>query len=359
LRDAGWQFTFVGPADDLFRAFARDLHEWDGAEFVEAPLHGKRCRLAGTVREQLRTGRYGLMHSQGVTAAAQAVWANRGLGVPHIATAHDVFRPVQVAGARGWARLWLLGRLLRRLDTLIACGDDVHANLLEYLPGIEINRCRVVTIRNGIDVDRFLPASESQYLPADLRRRLGVSSDMRLLGFLGRFMEQKGFLPLLDALQLLTSHSTAVPYRLVAVGSGDYEREYRAEVERRGLANIVSFLGFTPDVGPIMRQLDVLVMPSLWEACPLLPMEAMVMGVPVLGSDCIGLREVLRDTPSMVALAGNANAWSGALEQAIARPWKEQARAFSGEARLRFDVTRAAERLVQVFEGNARTAVAA
>src|SRR5262249_6235313 len=107
LRDVGWSFTFVGPGDASFRTFARGLDAWEGVEFVEAAVQGKRCRLASTVREQLRTGRYDLMHSQGMTAAAHAAWANRGLGVPHVATAHDVFRPAQVAGARGWAKLWL------------------------------------------------------------------------------------------------------------------------------------------------------------------------------------------------------------------------------------------------------------
>jgi glycosyltransferase involved in cell wall biosynthesis len=359
LRAAGWRFTFVGPGDASFRAFARDLSGWDGAEFVEAPLRGKHCRLASTVREQLRTGRYSLIHSQGVTAAAQAVWANRGLGVPHLATAHDVFRPVQVAGVLGWAKLWFLARLLRRLDALIACGEDVRANLLEYLPGIEGAGCRIVTIRNGIDVQRFARVVELESTSADLRGQLGVSNDVRLLGFLGRFMEQKGFLPLIDALQRLAAKCTAMPYRLVAVGSGDYEREYRAEVERRGLANVVRFLGYTPDIRPILQQLDVLVMPSLWEACPLLPMEAMVAGVPVLGSDCIGLREVLRDTPSRVVPVGDTEAWSSGLEQAILEPWTDRARAFALEARQRFDVTRAAEQLIQVFEESAQVAVAA
>jgi glycosyltransferase involved in cell wall biosynthesis len=359
LRDAGWRFTFVGPGDESLRAFARDVRGWDGVEFVEAPVRGKRCRLAGAVRAQLRTGRYALMHSQGLTAAAHAAWANRGLGVPHVATAHDVFRPVQAAGARGWARLWLLGRLLRRLDTLVASGNDVQANLLEYLPGIERAGCRVVTIRNGIDTGRFALVDPRNTRGEGLRERLGVAGDVRLLGFLGRFMEQKGFLPLLDALERVKSRGTARPFRLVAVGSGDFEREYRAEVQRRGLAEVVTFLGFVADVGPLLRQLDLLVMPSLWEACPLLPMEAMAAGVPVLGSDCIGLREVLRDTPSVAVPANDAGAWSIALERAIAAPWTDAARAFAEEARRRFDVTQAAEEMARVFEELSTVAVAA
>lgn len=350
LRDAGWRLTFVGPADDSFRAFAHDLRGWDDVAFVEAPMRGKRCRLAGAVRQELRSGPYALMHSQGLTAGAQAVWANRGFGVPHVATAHDVFRPSQAAGARGWAKLWLLRRLVRRLDVLIACGDDVRANLLEYLPSIQSAGCRLITIRNGIDPDRTTARLSCETPSPDLRQRLEVAKDMRLLGFLGRFMEQKGFLPLLDALQRLMAMGTAKPFRLVAVGAGDFEREYRAEVQRRGLAEVVTFLGFVPDIGPLLRQLDLLVMPSLWEACPLLPMEALAAGVPVLGSDCIGLREVLRDTPSMTAPAADAEAWCAALERAIASPWTDAARAFAAEARRRFDVEYPAEQLLRVFE---------
>jgi glycosyltransferase involved in cell wall biosynthesis len=364
LRHLGWTFTFVGPDDVTFRAFAKDLRGWDTAEFVAAPVRGRRCQLAATVREQLRTGRFNLMHSQGLTAAAQAVWANRGLGVPHLATAHDVFRPLQVAGARGWAKTWLLGRLLRRLDTLIACGDDVRANLLAYLPRIESAGCRLVTIRNGIDINRFAASSHDEMSrgcksPEDLRHRLGLSHDVRLLGFLGRFVEQKGFLPLLEAVQRLKASGTVAPFCLVAVGSGDFEREYRAEVQRRRLADVVRFLDFVADVGPLLRQFDLLVIPSLWEACPLLPMEAMAAGVPVLGSDCIGLREVLRDTPSRMAAAGDAKAWSIALKRAIAAPWIDAARAFSEEAQRRFDVSPAAEQLARVFEEISAVAVAA
>ena len=56
---------------------------------------------------------------------------------------------------------------------------------------------------------------------------------------------------------------------------------------------------------PVLAELDLLVVPSLWEASSVVSMEAMAAGVPVLGTDCIGLREVLRGTPSRVVRAGD------------------------------------------------------
>jgi glycosyltransferase involved in cell wall biosynthesis len=167
-------------------------------------------------------------------------------------------------------------------------------------------------------------------------------------------MEQKGFLPLLGAIERLVREGPPRPFHLVAVGSGDFEREYRAEVEHRGLAGRVSMLGFVMDAGPVLRQLDLLAVPSLWEALPLLPMEAMAAGVPVLGTDCIGLREVLRDTPARVVRAGDEEALCRGLRDALAEPRTEAARVFAEEARERFDNRPSARRLVELFGRLAR-----
>jgi glycosyltransferase involved in cell wall biosynthesis len=348
LAAAGYRFTFVGPADTSFRAFGAELRDCDGAEFIQAPVRGRRCKLRSTVRRLLRTGRFAMVHSHGLTAAAQVALANLGLRVPHVVTSHDVFRPGQVAGPLGRMKLWVLGRLLRRATALVNVGDDARLNFLEYLPTLRSSSCRVVTIPNGIQLSRF---TQPEKLPRHrLREQLGIGDDVALLGFLGRFMEQKGFLPLLDALEKLIASGGSSRFHVVAVGSGDYEREYRREVERRGLTHCLSFLPFTADAGSILRQLDVLLMPSLWEACPLLPMEAMAVGVPVLGSNCIGLREVLRDTPSVMVRADDAGTWAAALHRAIVAPWTDAAGAFAPQARARFDVSRSAGQLLQLFD---------
>ncbi len=148
-----------------------------------------------------------------------------------------------------------------------------------------------MAIPNGIDLTRY----EHRQPTGNLRRELGLTPDVSLFGFLGRFMPQKGFLILIEALAALARRPNARRFHLLATGSGDFVREYKAEVARRGELNgRVTFQEHVPDVAPILRELDLLVIPSLWEACPILPMEALVSGVPVLGSDCIGLREVLR-----------------------------------------------------------------
>ena len=95
---------------------------------------------------------------------------------------------------------------------------------------------------------------------------------------------------------------------------------------------------------------QVLVVPSLWEASSLVSMEAMAAGVAVLGSDCPGLREVLRGTPARTVPAGDAAALARALRGAIVAPWTAEARAYAPAARARFDNAHSARRLTALYD---------
>ncbi len=345
----GYAFTFVLPADDTLVAFRASIEPALGpTKCLGVPVKGKHCGLWREVRRQLQTGQYDVMHSHGLTAAAQSAVANLGLGVPHVATLHDVFRPCHFAGINGTCKRVALGFLLRQIHKLIPVSEDVRFNLLEYLPSLRSHDSAIVTIPNGIRVGNAVTACGNA---TDLRRLLGLFGNVRLVGFLGRFMEQKGFVPLIHALhKLIETRSSGPPFHLVAVGSGDYRKEYEAIARRLGLGNHLTILDFRPDIRPILSQLDLLVIPSLWEASSLLGMEAMMLGVPVLGTDCIGLREVLRGTPARVVAAGDAEALAKGLRDALDSPWTEEAMAFAATARSRFDNTSSARKLAAVFE---------
>src|SRR5271166_6208516 len=133
LIEAGYRFTFVGPDDESFRRFAADVRDWEGVEFVPAPVRNRhRCRLRGVVRSLLRSGRFVLVHSQGVKAAVQVTLANLGLNVPHVITSHDVFRPIHAEGVKGWIQLRLLGWLLSRARVIVTVSGDARENHLQY-----------------------------------------------------------------------------------------------------------------------------------------------------------------------------------------------------------------------------------
>ena len=233
----GWRFTFVGPDDATFDAFRRDVAHFDGVECVGARVRGRSCDLRGAIRPLLRSGRFAAAHSQGLTAGAMVAWENREVGVPHVVTSHDVFPPGRHVGLVDAGKRFVLGRLLAKADAIVSVTDDARDNLLAHVPRLG-RGVRHETIPHGIP----LPPAGAAAPAADLRAANAIPTETALVGFLGRFMEQKGFLPLLGAIERLKTSPPRRPFRLLAVGTGDFEPEYRREVERRGLAELVSFL---------------------------------------------------------------------------------------------------------------------
>jgi len=347
LSEHGYRFTFVVPEETNAEPLSVTLGDLPDADFVTVPGRGAACRLAPTIRRLVRERSFDVVHSHGFTSAMQVVFGTFGRRLPHLATIHDVVRPAQFPGWLGWLKRTALGWVLRQVDTIIPVGDDVRANLLEQLSPLRQRAARLVTIRNGIDATHH---SRPHQPASELRHELGLAPGIPLWGFLGRFMEQKGFVPLVEALTLLRQRHPEAQFHLVAFGAGDHRIAYQRRVAELGLSDCVTFRPFVPDIAPILQQLDLLLMPSQWEALALLPMEAMVAGVPVLGTDCIGLREILRDTPSRTTRVGDRESLVAGLLDACRNPWNEAARAFAPEAARRFDNTTPARQLLEQLD---------
>lgn len=103
--------------------------------------------------------------------------------------------------------------------------------------------------------------------------------------------------------------------------SAAYERTLRDRVAAYGLADQVHFLGWRDDVHALMLESDLLAMPSKSEGVPNTVQEAMVLGLPVLGSDCGGIPEVLaHERTGWVLPLGDPAPWAGTLAGIIEAP---------------------------------------
>jgi glycosyltransferase involved in cell wall biosynthesis len=347
LAAAGYCCTFVLPWDESYPAARKTLGRLPGSEFVTVQVRGRDCSLWKTIRPLLRSGRFNLVHSHGLTAAAHATLAGLGQHTPLLATLHEPLRDAQFAGLLGSFKRWMLGRALARASTVVTVSEDARANLLRHFPNLRRRADRIQAISNGIDAGRYAREAPAT---ADLRQELGLTDDTTLIGYLGRFMPEKGFPLLMESAARLVRYGGVAPFHIVAFGSSDYRREYQHSIEQQGLTRYITLKDFVPDVLPVLRQLDLVVAPSLWEASSLVSMEAMAAGVPVLGSDCPGLREVLRDTPSRSVKAGDPAALECGLREALAGLWTAEAREFAPLARERFDNRRSARRLTHLYD---------
>ncbi|HVY07556.1 MAG TPA: glycosyltransferase family 4 protein [Burkholderiales bacterium] len=344
-----YSFTLIAPEMTEARVLLDDLK---GLELTPVFVT-KNVTSSQLFREVLRVARenkFDLIHSHGFTSGICSIPAAKLTRTPHIMTAHDVFTSRQFQGIRGIFKKTILAALMMTIDCIHCVSDDARENLLSYLWMLRFSKSRVIVIKNGIDTRQF-----QRQGARDFRRELGLPADALLIGFLGRFMSQKGFKYLVEALVLLERQNLPRRILVLSFGADGYIREEREAVRKKGLADSILFLPFVADPTATLKGLDVVAMPSLWEACGLLAMETMVAGVPLVGTSCVGLREVLRDTPAKMVPPEDGNALYEALLDELQQPTKGIAQEFAAEAAARFDVIARAAEIEAMTQKYART----
>lgn len=332
--------SLVTPGDDLAKFFSSSIPP---ARFEVRTCSGGLKGLAVELRKALRSGEFDLLHTHGLTTAVIGQFVRVGCGIPHLTTAHDVFLPTMFAGPFGRARQAALNVALWSIDGVHAVSDDCAKNFREYVPMVPAQRVR--SILNGIDTNRFCNAEG-----VDAHARLGLSRETRLVGFFGRFMAQKGFVTLVDAVCLLAQTTGVPPFRIVTFGWGGFIREDFDYVKERGVAEYFVQMPHTDQPERWMKAMDIVAMPSRWEACGLVAMEALSAGIPIIGSNCIGLREVLFGSPARTICAGSADELAKALENELRNPRREAFHQYQRSAVERFKIETAAERIRELYD---------
>ena len=350
LAELGYVFTFLAPQGDAFNELKNDVKCWPDTQFIDVPVRGRRFLLWPSVRRAIIGGQFSLIHSQGLRAGVEVAFASCFRGIPNITTLHDTRHESDITGRFRWLKKRLIGWLAARADVIVAVSHDCANNHLAFFPEWKRSRCRIEVINNGVDVGPLKAGATCDL--ESLRAQFGWNDEMKILGYFGRLMPEKGFLVLLDTIHELARRGLAERVRLVVTKDPHgYRGEYMREVAQDPLlSTMVRFIEPVAEIGTVLPQVDILVMPSLWEACGLLAMEAMVLGVPVVGSDAIGLREVLYNTPSFSPRAGDVGALADSIVDAIANGSGERAKAFVREASIRFDNRASSQKLHELYD---------
>lgn len=196
-------------------------------------------------------------------------------------------------------------------------------------------------VRCGVD-DGFLAA-----------RPIAIPSAERLV-CVARFSPEKGLFVLLDAFARV--HAKRPSARLVLVGDGDLRGEIEARIARHGLADAVVLAGWC--AGDRVREEIVasraLVLPSFAEGLPVVVLEALALGRPVVASAVCGIPEIVADgVDGFLVKPSDVEALANALERVLAAsPAELDALGAAGRERVRarHDARREAASLARRFE---------
>ncbi len=211
-------------------------------------------------------------------------------GVPVVATNHSFY------GAPTYVDV-TLGKLLRKnldkVDTFIAVSRPVARDTRRLL-GKELRDRRLIVIPNGIDTHRWRPPEPEERERA--RRSLGLRDEMVVL-YLGRMTERKGAhrIPIMLKEAIEKSGVSRRKIRLVLVGNGPMRPVLEKNLRKTGIGEISELYDFVERgrLLPLYWASDVVLMPGILEAFPVVGLEAMATGRMVIGRNESGLSDMV------------------------------------------------------------------
>ena len=270
---AVWALGRDGPMADVIR-------QAGGAVRV---LSLRSCYHPAVIRRfirELRAERPDIVHTHTYftnTLARLALWAGR-CPAAHVAHVHNVYSQYR------WHHRVVEKGLSRRSFRIICCSAAVR-DFVCRAEGIQPEKTCVIP--NGVDVEAF------EARPAFDRGALGLAEDDFVVMTVASLTAKKGHAYFVRALRRLCRINARIKY--LVVGDGPRRETLHNLVATEGLEDHVVFLGVRSDVPALMGLADVFVLPSLTEGMPLVVMEAMAAGLPVVATNVGGTPELVRD----------------------------------------------------------------
>lgn len=237
------------------------------------------------LRDYIVTEKIDIVHTHGVRANLVGRLAARMAGVEKVVTTVHSLLVQDYPDLFSRLANMLIEKASRSLTThFIAVSGGLQKALVQQ----GIPEQRITVIYNGLNPELFQKAGNPT---GRWREKAGFGPGTPLVAIVGRLHPVKGHRFFLKSAAEILRERTDVHF--LVVGSGP-ERDRLEEYTRKlGISEHVTFTGFVADVSELMPDLNLLIVPSLWEGFGLTALEAMAVGVPVVATSVGGLPEIV------------------------------------------------------------------
>lgn len=202
-----------------------------------------------------------------------------------------------------WAAL---GRyMLKACDGAIGISNDISDSMHAKFG---LSNRKIFTIENAINISRF----EIEIDLSEKKRELGFADGDRIIGSVGSLGQQKNYPNLIRAFKIIKEKMDNV--RLLIIGEGKRRPELQDLIESLGLDGHAVLAGARLDVPELMQIMDVYCLASDFEGIPLTMLEAMAATRAIVGTDVIGIRDIVENGKTGLLVPPND---SNALSQAL------------------------------------------
>lgn len=229
------------------------------------------------------------------------------------------------------------------VDGCLCVSNAVKRNLLKQ----GLRRCYTVNL--GV------PSTELDITPrVHLRSSLGVPQDELLVATVARFQPVKGQLKGVKAVERLLISGRKIRYLLVggSVFNSRKDDEYMLSVKNyvkeHHLEQHVLFLGERGDVASILKNIDVLLVPSENESFGLVAIEALAVGTCIVSTPNDGVREIMEDNPLFISRSNTSESLADLLAQHFDQSFHARVKVTAESMREKYDVKKVAETVMSI-----------
>lgn len=297
LNERGHVQVLLSPPESALGERARGA----GLAVVDLPFRAELDPLTTwRVREVVRRVSPDLLHAHDPHALAPAALASRLVRPRPVVVAHRrVSRPIGRNPISRWK--WSRGA-----DRVIAVGAGVRSAMIAA--GVPTERVRMV--HDGIPIE---PPPRPR---SSVRQRIGAGSGAPVVMTMAALNRAKDHPTLIAAADRLLAREDGA--RWVVFGEGPLLDDLRDEVERRGLADRLHYLGFDPEARAHLAEADAFALPTRSEGLGTSVIEALAGGVPVVASAAGGVPELVRhEQTGLLVPPGDPAALAAALARIL------------------------------------------
>ncbi len=237
-----------------------------------------------------------------------------------------------------------------------------------------INPEKIEVIYNGINLEKFSKL-DSRFHGNDKEK----NGDDITLGFVGRLEKEKGAKYLIETMGLIEKNEKGHPefisgskniftnkkednrfrnkfgmtkLKLKILGDGTQRKNLEIMSDQFGLKDKIKFLGFKNNPSEFYQEIDILIIPSLWEGLSIVALEAMAFGVPIIASNSGGLKEIIEDGKTGILFEPeNSKDLTEKILWAIGNPDKMNSMVKKAKIKVEnFDIKKKAKKYERIYE---------
>jgi glycosyltransferase involved in cell wall biosynthesis len=315
LRRHGHQVMAVCPTDGWLPAQLRDA----GIPALEVAMRGPRSWFSTlTLARLARKHRIDLIHTHLTRATYLGALVGRLTRLPVVSSVH--------VRTHDPAYRYLFHRQRNRIITV---SDFVRNGLLQH----GIRASQVQTIYNGTEFCLPGRAAEAPAEALPVHAELSLPPDAELVGLFARVDEFKGHPILVRAVRQVVAARPRAYFLCVGSVEAKMQRTLWETAAADDVAERLRFTGVRNDVQRLMSAVDVVTLPSRYEACSMSIIEAMALGKPVVATRAGGNPELVQDAATGLLIERTPEALAEALISVLADPERRQRMGEAGRLR--------------------------